>query len=198
MTAEDGASGITAGEWHYTRKTLKAIHEGWTKDSGREKANKEDGWLAAAAGYALDLMDMAGDIPNHPMEFDLVGPTAPDDMAFAITVAAIAFQDEGQDRVRNKLAKMLASYELFTTMNTLLAHGVDCDYRISDSVMMIRATNAEGESVEFQFLAEARLTMIMLLLPKPGEERFAGISLGSLYNKLYMGFVVPLISSEDA
>lgn len=182
-------------EWHYTRETLEQIYDDFSKNMSEGECSEEDGWLAMTAGYALDFMNLAQQMPNSPKELNLVGPSDQMDVSLVAAFAALVFQEEGPDEVRAKLAKMVASYEFFTTMNTLHASEIDFDYRIDESGIVIRAAMPDGESLEINLLTRAKFAMSRSFLPDAGDEPNAGIGLGPLYRKLRNDFVLPLLGS---
>lgn len=68
MTAEDKSIDASEYEWPYTREVLEDLYGSFTQAVEEGEPKKEDAWLAMAAGYALDLMNVAREIPNCPKE----------------------------------------------------------------------------------------------------------------------------------
>ena len=198
MADNEAMPDVDSYEWRYTREVLERMYNDFAKEAKEGNTNDEDGRLAIAAGHALDFMNIARNIPENPQELNLIGPSVPNDMAKVAAFAAMILQNEGPDAVRTKLAKMLSSYEFFTTMNTLTAFEVDFEYRIDESGIILSAKTLDGESLEVNLLARARFAMARSFFPEIGEEPNIALVLGPLYNKLHGAFVVPLIAPERA
>ena len=197
MAADVESTNPAEHDWHYTRESLQESYDKAFAAVKEGEASKDDGLLAAAMGYALDLITIAEDIPESPRALKLVPPTNQEDMMVALVFAGILFQEEGPNAVRMKLAKMLASYEFFTTMNTLMACEVEAEQHVDESGLSILARTPGGEELKFDFLGRAKFTMSRCFFPDPGEEPNVGITVHPFYKKLRDDFVLPLLASYD-
>ena len=198
MTGKANTNDSFEPNWHYTREGLREEYDSIVNRMKKKGSSKEEDGIAIAMGHALDLIEIAGDMPDNPRNLDLVPPTTEDDMMEIMGFAALLFQDRGSDAVRSKLAKMLASYEFFVTMNALIACGIDAEFQVDESSIVIRAIDSNGDELKFNFLNRAKFAMSRCIIPERGEMPNAAITLAPFYRKLREDFVLPLLTSGDA
>ena len=198
MTATEELNDQAKCDWCYTCENLREGYDAAVDRMRRKGPVKEEDSIAIAMGHALDLIEIAGDMPNNPRKLDLVPPTTEDDMMEIMGFAALLFQDRGSDAVREKLAKMLASYEFFVTMNTLIACEIDAEFQVDESGIIISAIDSNGDELKFSFLNRAKFAMSRCIIPEKGEIPNAAITLAPFYRKLREDFVLPLLTNGDA
>ena len=100
MTAMEEQNGQVECDWRYTCESLREDYEAAIERIKKKGPIKEEDGIAIAMGHALDLIEIAGDMPNSPVDLDLVPPTHEDSMMEIMGFAALLFQDEGSDAVR--------------------------------------------------------------------------------------------------
>lgn len=196
MTATEELNGQVKSDWRYTCENLREDYDA-AVDRMKKGPIEEGDAIASAMGHALDLIEIAGDMPNNPRDLDLVPPTTEDDMMEIMGFAALLFQDRGSDAVRAKLAKMLASYEFFVTMNTLIACEIDAEFQVDESSIIICAIDSNGNELKFNFLNRAKFAMSRCIIPEKDDVPNAVITLAPFYRKLREDFVLPLLSNGD-
>lgn len=197
MTATGELNDQVECDWRYTCESLKKDYDAAIERMKKNGPIKEEDSIVIAMGHALDLVEIAGDMPKNPINLDLVPPTHEDGMMEIMGFAALLFQDRGSDAVRTKLAKMLASYELFVTMNALIACKIEVEYQVDESSIILRAIDSSGQELKFNFLNRAKFAMSRCVIPDRGEMPNAAITLAPFYRKLREDFVLPLLANED-
>ena len=175
----------------YNYKTLKNDYDAYKKALATNTIDSKTSYLAIAAGYALDFIDMAKD---NKIALDISSRT---EEGVPKVMVLVHFNNvkRGLDEkeCRSDINKKLSAYEVFTIYNGLAAAG-DPNVQIVTVLgdLVIRTKSSSGKDISFNVSEKIRKTLNTFQITAEGDASVFFGTMQPFYQALMTEFIEKL------